>query len=407
MSVSESWKNYTIRDKILLGSFILPFFISIIHLFIYFPVFGPWIYDVLLGELLFEENKIFHNKSCEIHTWQDSGAAPQIHSTCALTFVYIINPLWLLLSSISLAIYGFFLFKTNEETSKLLNREIEEKSSPSALIRLNAFVTANAGAQIFILFSLIAIHYDIFKAPNDWVFFNGVSSISGLFEGTTFKPLVNTSKAPSINPFSYLYFPQLIATVALAYYSRNKNEEENAEFIDEKEEEKSKLEAEEEKDGLDTEEVEQVEGDLQSELKNTCKRCGKIWYLDADELQQLEERLDSAENTIGKMGGLNLFTALFNPMLASQGNIAMASHSGAFKSLKDQVNEKSRCPECQSKKIDRILVDENETIDKEVIVEKKDRSSLADELKKLNELKEQGILDEEEFKTAKQKLMED
>ena len=71
------------------------------------------------------------------------------------------------------------------------------------------------------------------------------------------------------------------------------------------------------------------------------------------------------------------------------------------------MNEKSRCPECQSKKIDRILVDENETIDKEMIVEKKDRSSLADELKKLNELKEQGILDEEEFKTAKQKLMED
>ena len=27
----------------------------------------------------------------------------------------------------------------------------------------------------------------------------------------------------SINPFSYLYFPHLMATVALAYYSRNKN----------------------------------------------------------------------------------------------------------------------------------------------------------------------------------------
>ena len=26
-----------------------------------------------------------------------------------------------------------------------------------------------------------------------------------------------------------------------------------------------------------------------SELKNTCKRCGKIWYLDADELQDLEK----------------------------------------------------------------------------------------------------------------------
>jgi hypothetical protein len=33
-------------------------------------------------------------------------------------------------------------------------------------------------------------------------------------------------------------------------------------------------------------------------------------------------------------------------------------------------------------------------------------NSLADELKKLNELKEQGIIDEKEFKTAKKKLLE-
>ncbi len=33
-------------------------------------------------------------------------------------------------------------------------------------------------------------------------------------------------------------------------------------------------------------------------------------------------------------------------------------------------------------------------------------NSLADELKKLNELREQGIIDEDEFKTAKKKLLE-
>ena len=106
-----------------------------------------------------------------------------------------------------------------------------------------------------------------------------------------------------------------------------------------------------------------------------------------------------------------MFVALFNPMLAAQGTTTMAANTGALKSLADQVNEKSRCPECQSKKIDRVLVDENEKIDRVRApspqeTNKKEGSSLADELKKLSELKEQGILDEEEFKTAKRKLME-
>ena len=407
MNFSESWKNYTIRDKILFSSFILPFFISIIHLLIYFPIFGPWIYGELLGGLLFEEDKIFQNAACENYTLEVlTGSGIEKGTGCRTTFVYIISPIWLLLSTISIGIYGFFLFKTDEETSKILNRKVYDKSGPSALFRTNTFMIITAGAQILIFLSLIISSYGYF---DDWY----VQSVSVLFEGTTYNnPDLSTTNTPtktmefentnaSINPFSYLYFPHLMATVALAYYSRNKNIEENAEFI--KETIPSDVSIEQSK----SEDVDVNEEDSQSELKNTCKRCGKIWYLDADELQQLEERLDSAEDTIGKMGGLNLFTALFNPMLASQGNIAMASHSGAFKSLKDQVNEKSRCPECQSKKIDRILVDENETIDKEVVVEKKDGSSLADELKKLSELKEQGILDEEEFKTAKQKLMED
>ena len=85
----------------------------------------------------------------------------------------------------------------------------------------------------------------------------------------------------------------------------------------------------------------------------------------------------------------------------------MAANTAAMKSLADELNEKSRCPECQSKNIDRVLVDGNEKIEKAPQeTNKKEGSSLADELKKLSELKEQGILDEEEFKTAKRKLME-
>ena len=403
MNFSESWKNYTIRDKILFGSFILPFFISIIHLLIYFPIFGMWIYDAFLGGLLFGEDKIFQNWTCENYTLEVlTGSGIEKNSGCRITFVYIISPIWLLFSTISIGIYGFFLFKTDEETSKILNREVYDKSGPSALFRTNTFMIITAGAQILIFLSLIISSYGYL---DDFY----VESVSVLFEGTIYNnPDLSTTKTfmefentnASINPFSYLYFPHLIATVALAYYSRNKNEEENAEFIEDTI--PSDVSIEQSK----SEDVDVNEEDSQSELKNTCKRCGKIWYLDADELKDLESRLETSTKLTKGMGGISMATALFNPMMAAQHTTTMAANTGALKSLADELNEKSRCPECQSKKIDRVLVDENEKIDKKVAVEKKDESSLVDELKKLNELKEQGILDEEEFKTAKRKLME-
>ncbi len=378
MNFSESWKNYTIRDKILFGSFILPFFISIIHLLA--PLFGSVIFD-----------EFFPTNSCETYTYT-YGSYDQFQNTyCKTTFQYIISPIWLLLSTISIGIYSFFLFKTDEETSKILNREVYDKSGPSALFRTNTFMIITAGAQILIFLSLIISSSGYFD---------------GLFEGTTYNYLTSYNYEgsewtdASINPFSYLYFPHLIATVALAYYSRNKNIEENSEFIEETIH--SDVSIEQSK----SEDVDVNEEDSQSELKNTCKRCGKIWYLDADELKDLESRLETSTKITKGMGGISMATALFNPMMAAQHTTTMAANTGALKSLADELNEKSRCPECQSKKIDRVLVDENEKIDKEVAVEKKDGSSLADELKKLNELKEQGILDEEEFKTAKRKLME-
>ena len=46
------------------------------------------------------------------------------------------------------------------------------------------------------------------------------------------------------------------------------------------------------------------------------------------------------------------------------------------------------------------------TVSKKVVKKVKAKEgSLADELKKLNELKEQGILDDKEFKSAKKKLI--
>ena len=148
-----------------------------------------------------------------------------------------------------------------------------------------------------------------------------------------------------------------------------------------------------------------------SELKNTCNRCGKIWYLGADELEDLERRLTIGRKAMNLSGGMGVINSLFNPLLGAQQMQTMATATGLTGSLVDELNEKSRCPECQSKNIARVLVDEHEKIGKVVEgapqgTDKKEGSSLADELKKLSDLKEQGILDEEEFKTAKRKLLE-
>jgi len=223
-SFSESWQDYTIRDKILFGSFILPFFISIIHLLIYFPIFGGLIYyESFLGELLFWEGKIFSNfDDCENYT-HTYGSYGQYQDTyCRTTFLYIISPIWLLLSTISLGIYGFFLFKTS-------NRDVEDTLGPSVLARTNTFMTINAGVQIFIFLKFFIVGW--WMGIGEYWY---VSEWSDPFRGLIYGYDSSGPENTSINPLSYLYVPYLIAAVFLAYHTRIKNEEENADFIETK-----------------------------------------------------------------------------------------------------------------------------------------------------------------------------
>ena len=194
-SFSESWKDYTIRDKILFGSSILPWFVSFIYALFWTPIIGWILWN-------FSEGGIFsivdYAEGC------DSWRCPRVY--------YIINPFWLLLSSISIGIYGFYLFRE------------APSSSPSALFRTSFILTFAAISQIVILiFSLFFGYGDFGEFPRgvNWVT-DGWDEYSGV--------------PPPIIPFAYLYLPNLIATVALAYYSRIKNVEENAEFIEVKSE---------------------------------------------------------------------------------------------------------------------------------------------------------------------------
>ena len=195
-SFLESWKDYTIRDKILFGSSILPWFVSFIYALFWTPIIGWFLRDFSLNDGIF--SLVDRAEGCD-----DFWDCPMV--------TYIINPFWLLLSSISIVIYGFYLFMEAPSTS------------PSALFRTSFILTFAAISQIIIfIFSLLWGDLgDCFRGIN-WI--NGTShdvDMGGLL-------------APSIIPFTYLYIPNLIAIVALAYYSRIKNVEENADFIETK-----------------------------------------------------------------------------------------------------------------------------------------------------------------------------
>ena len=187
-SFSESWQDYTNRDKMLFGSSILPCFVSFIFALIWTPITG-WIFyktGFIDGGIF---SIIYTAEGCD-----DYWDCPSV--------VYIINPFWLLLSSISIGIYGFYLFRK------------APSSSPSALFRTSFILTFSAISQIIIL-----IFNFLFGWGESVEFFRGINW--------------NSSNGEII-PFTYLYIPNLIATVALAYYSRIKNVEENADFIETK-----------------------------------------------------------------------------------------------------------------------------------------------------------------------------
>jgi len=69
------------------------------------------------------------------------------------------------------------------------------------------------------------------------------------------------------------------------------------------------------------------------------------------------------------------------------------------------MEEEPEPPKAEPKKVVRKIVSKK-VVRKAAPPSVGSENSLADELKKLNELKEQGIIDEDEFKTAKKKLLE-
>ena len=143
--IAEDWKLYTIRDKILLCSSILPLFISVLYMLKYLPILGVLIFDEIgLGKYLFfnsetGESKLFDTYDLESH------------------ILHIIRPIWLLLSFLSLGLYGFILSKSDEEVNELLKQMPGTAVNPghSALFRTSTFMSVTAASQLLIFFCLL------------------------------------------------------------------------------------------------------------------------------------------------------------------------------------------------------------------------------------------------------------
>jgi hypothetical protein len=145
------------------------------------------------------------------------------------------------------------------------------------------------------------------------------------------------------------------------------------------------------------------------ELKNTCNRCGKVWYLDAGELRDLENRLGVARKAMGQQHKIGMITTLFDPMLAAQMGTSSMAGLRPLQRLQDELIEKSRCPECHSKNVERVLVNADENISGEKVVKKKHRqksSSLkVQELREALTLFEDGAITKDEYEKIKKEII--
>ena len=184
----------------------------------YLPVLGEWIFGSTahLGKYLF-----FNRETYEYGLFGTFDSETNV--------LYIIRPFWLLLSVLALSVYGFALFKTDEQISDLLKQPPEAgHAGHSALSRTSTFMTVTAVSQVLIFFCLLIFGYfevldrmSWSPASNDirvlFRYDHGVESIGSLFKGYIASSWYD---GPGLN-LSYLFIPNLIATVALAYYTRN------------------------------------------------------------------------------------------------------------------------------------------------------------------------------------------
>ena len=145
-----------------------------------------------------------------------------------------------------------------------------------------------------------------------------------------------------------------------------------------------------------------------SEMKCLCNRCNKIWYLDSNEIEDLQSRFQAAQGYNQSGFNISMLTALFDPRLSAQMTTSSVVASGSLLALKREIEEKTKCPNCNSKDISREIVDMGVKMDANRPNQGKtetDNSGNLAKLKDLKELYDEGLIDDAEFKQMKKEIL--
>jgi len=143
-----------------------------------------------------------------------------------------------------------------------------------------------------------------------------------------------------------------------------------------------------------------------SEMKCLCNRCEKIWYLDSNEIEDLQNRFQAVQGYNKSGFNISMLTALFDPRLSAQMTTSSVVASQSILSLKKEIEEKTTCPNCNSKDIKREIVEMGVKMDKGKV--KKTGNTNSGNLAKLKDLKElydEGLIDDSEFKQMKEEIL--
>jgi len=143
-----------------------------------------------------------------------------------------------------------------------------------------------------------------------------------------------------------------------------------------------------------------------SEMKCRCNRCEKIWYLDSNEIEDLQNRFEAVQGYNKSGFNISMLTALFDPRLSAQMTTSSVVASGNILALKKEIEEKTTCPNCNSKDITREIVEMGVKMDKSK-AKRTDNSNSGnlDKLKDLKELYDEGLIDDAEFKQMKEEIL--
>ena len=138
------------------------------------------------------------------------------------------------------------------------------------------------------------------------------------------------------------------------------------------------------------------------EFKNECNRCSKIWFLDVEDL----ERINALQSALGASVLLTYMGVVETLIPDTIGSGLAETTTGAIMGLgakkkQDELLENLKCPSCKSADCKMELVD----FGKSFLVDDSRQSTTVDEIEKLHELYKKGIIDEDEFKAAKGKLL--